>query len=115
MPDDLIKAAVVAALLADGWTITHDPYAVECDDLYLYADLGCERASAGGEPERIVVEVKTFQEPYSLYDLHQGVGQLMVYRTLADESDPGRKFYLAVSTAAYEGLFARPAVSRLRA
>ncbi|MFN8569082.1 MAG: element excision factor XisH family protein [Kouleothrix sp.] len=42
---DIYHNAVKAALIADGWTITHDPYRIEYGGKDAYVDLGAERAS----------------------------------------------------------------------
>jgi len=40
---DKIHDKVKNALIKDGWTITHDPYSIEYQDLTLFADLGAEK------------------------------------------------------------------------
>ena len=42
--------AVVVALIADGWTITHDPLTIKVGDRNLHIDLGAERTPS--EPGR---------------------------------------------------------------
>lgn len=43
---DKIHYAVKNALIHDGWTITHDPYTIEFENEFLYADLAAERIIA---------------------------------------------------------------------
>ena len=43
---DLYHEAVKNALVKDGWTITHDPLAVEIAGDRLFIDLGAERVIA---------------------------------------------------------------------
>jgi hypothetical protein len=37
---DIYHNVVKAALVKDGWTITHDPFTIGFEDLTVYADLG---------------------------------------------------------------------------
>jgi hypothetical protein len=58
---DTIHADVVAALIKDGWTITHDPYRLIFGDEQVYIDLGAERLLAAKRGnEYIAVEIKSF-------------------------------------------------------
>ena len=56
---DRYHDAVKAALIKDGWTITHDPYRIEFGTDNLYADLAAERAVVAAERdvEKIAVEI----------------------------------------------------------
>jgi hypothetical protein len=51
--------AVIQALQADGWTITHDLFLIPYGDRRLFIDLGAERLTIGAErgTERIAVEI----------------------------------------------------------
>ncbi len=105
---NLYHDAVVEALIADGWTITDDPLTVLYGGRRLYVDLGVERVSIGaarGE-EKIALEVQSFLSPSGVSDLHQAVGQYVVYRTLLEELQTGRPLFLAVTDDVYERLFA---------
>jgi len=63
---DLYHNAVKAALLSDGWVITHDPYHVAFGGRDVYIDLGAQREAldvvlaAERGLTRIAVEIKTF-------------------------------------------------------
>ena len=55
---DKIHDKVKNALIKDGWTITHDPYSIEYQDLTLFADLGAEKMfSAERDGRKIVVNI----------------------------------------------------------
>ena len=46
---DFYHDAVVKALIADGWTITHDPLKISYGGEDLYVDLGAERMTIAAE------------------------------------------------------------------
>ncbi len=98
---DRDHAAVVAALVADGWTVTANPLHLRYsgDDLYVdYVDLAAERLIAAEKgPQRIALEIKSFSGPSELADLHIAVGQFVVYREVLADIDPQRDLYLAVT------------------
>ena len=113
-PDDAIKAAVVAALARDGWTITHDPLTVVYEDVQVGIDLGAERL-LGAEPgaERIAVEVKTLGSGSRVRDFRDARGQFDTYQMMLEDVDPGRTLFLATSEAGYDRVFGLAAVRRL--
>lgn len=97
---------VRAALVADGWTITDDPLHLRYAGDDLYVDLAAERLIAAEKGvRRIAVEIKTFNGPSELVDLHAAVGQFVVYREVLAEVDPKRELYLAVSEDVREEVF----------
>ena len=98
---------VVAALRADGWTITDDPLTLTVGGRNLYVDLASERAAVAAERagEKIAVEVQSFVSRSDIDDFHRAVGQYVVYRALMAVSDPDRVLYLAVPRVAFEGIF----------
>jgi hypothetical protein len=49
---DIIHGAVKAALIKDGWTITHDPFYLELDEKYGFVDLAAERCIAAQKEEQ---------------------------------------------------------------
>ncbi len=114
MTKDLIHDAVKIALIKDGWTITHDPYAIQYEEVKLAADLGAERTLAAerGE-EKIVVEIKSFVSRSEMQDLKIAVGQYMIYKGLLKFMATDRKLYLAVSDLAFEETFSKKAVQAL--
>ena len=97
---------VVRALIADGWTITHDPLRVSFGGKDLYIDLGAERAALAAEKDgrRIAVEISSFLSLSAVRDLQEAVGQYDVYRTVLAENEPDRVAYLAVPLRVFEGL-----------
>ncbi len=111
---------VIRALIADCWTITHDPLTLSFGGKDLFVDLGAERAAVAAEKEgrRIAVEVQSFLSPSPVSDLQQAVGQYEMYRALLWESEPERLPYLAVPRRVHEGLlserFGQMIVARLR-
>jgi hypothetical protein len=109
--DDAIKPAVVAALVKDGWTITHDPYTVRFGAVRVHADLAAEKLIAAERgPDRIAVEVETFGGPSPVHEFEGALGQFMLYLALMRRADPGRELYLAVPVETHETLFAREGI-----
>src|SRR5215212_2856877 len=102
---DLYHDAVKAALLKDGWTITHDPFTITFGRRRVFVDLGAERmlAAERGE-EKIAVEVKSFLGPSELHDVELALGQYVLYRALLEEWEPERTLYLAVPAATFVDL-----------
>src|SRR5690349_20339752 len=98
--------AVVAALRADGWTITADPHQLVIGRRRLFVDLGAERAALAAEKgdERIAVEVQSFLSNSDIDDFHHAIGQYVVYRAALRALDSGRILYLAVPEEVYIGI-----------
>ena len=116
MADDAIKPAVVAALLKDGWTVTHDPFTLDYEDITVLVDLAGERLLAAERGvERIAVEVKTFRASSPVRDFRDALGQYDIYRMILEDLQPERKLYVAVSEAGYERVFTLQAVARFMA
>ena len=105
---DIYHDAVVRALTADGWIITHDPLSLSYGGRDLYVDLGAERTTIAAERDgqKIAVEIKSFLGSSPVRDLEEAVGQYQIYRTVLTEIDPGRVLYLAVPLRVYESLLA---------
>jgi hypothetical protein len=68
---------VVRALVADGWTVTHDPLTLSFGGKDLFVDLGAERTTIAAERggQRIAVEIQSFLGASSVRDLQEAVGQ----------------------------------------
>lgn len=98
--------AVVAALQADGWTVTHDPLTLKVGERDLHVDLGAERLPLAAERngERIAVEVQSFSSPSPVADLQHAVGQFTVYRLILADQQPDRELFLAITEAVYDGI-----------
>lgn len=105
---DLYHDAVVRALIADGWEITHDPLTLSFGGRDLYVDLGATHVAIGAmrRGERIAVEIKSFLSPSPMRDLEDAVGQYVVYRSVLLQIEPERTLYLAVPQRVSEGIFA---------
>ena len=102
--------AVIHALVADGWTITHDPLTLSYGGRDLFVDLGAERGAIGAEKsgKRIAVEIQSFLSLSAVRDLEQAVGQYEIYRTLLEKTEPDRLLYLAVPRRVHEGILTEP-------
>ena len=100
---------VKRALIADGWTITHDPLALKWGVKDLYVDLGTEQLLAAEKGMmQIAVEVKSFLGPSELADLEQAIGQFVLYHDILAHVEPARQLYLAVSDVIFADLFEEP-------
>ena len=111
---------VLHALLADGWTITHDPLTISYGGRDLFVDLGAERPVVAAEKgeRKIAVEIQSFLNPSPVRDLEEAVGQFEIYRTVLAEAEPERSLYLAVPNRVYETFlverFGQLIIDRLR-
>lgn len=102
--------AVVHALTADGWTITHDPLTISYGGKDHFVDLGAERLAIAAQKsgQRIAVEVQSFLNPSPVRDLQEAVGQFDIYRAILAETDPDRLLHLAVPRRVHETLLVEP-------
>ena len=108
---DIFHHAVKTALQHDGWTITHDPLALEFGLGSLYVDLGAERViAAERKNEKIAVEVKSFLSGSAVSEFHTALGQYLNYRLLMQEQYPEYKLYLAIPLNTYDSFFQLPFV-----
>jgi len=100
---------VCKALIADGWTITHDPLVLKWGTRDLFVDLGAERLIAADRgDEKIAVEIKSFRGPSDIRDLELALGQYVFYRSLMARGEPDRKLFLAISESVYNNTFNEP-------
>lgn len=103
---DIFHDVVRAALVNDGWTITHDPLPLALGEKNLYVDLGAERLMAAERAgNRIAVEIKSFLGASELHDLEEALGQFLPYRAILADADPKRVLYLAVEQEVLCDLF----------
>jgi hypothetical protein len=103
---DVYHESVKQALIADGWTITHDPYTISFGARYGFIDLGAEWTIAAERAGReIAVEIKSFVGPSPVADLQDAVGQYLLYRSWLARTDSARELYLAVDPAAASDVF----------
>lgn len=108
---DTYHEIVKAALIRDGWTITHDPYRIAYGTRGVFIDLAAEpRLAAEKQDQKIAVEIKSFLGDSELRSLEQSVGQFVFYRSLMSRVEPDRKLFLAVPEAIYRDVFSEPIV-----
>jgi hypothetical protein len=94
------------SLAKEGWTITHDPYALQFGLHNLFIDLGAEQMlAAEREGQRIAVEIKSFIRRSEVEDLQHALGQYLLYRSLLQRIAQERDLYLAVPLDAFNGVF----------
>lgn len=103
---DHLHEHVRAALIRDGWTITHDPLRLRWGKKDVYVDLGAERFLGAQRGElRIAVEVKSFTGPSPIDALERALGQFTLYGDVLARVEPERELYLAVSDTTYSDVF----------
>jgi XisH protein len=111
---DTFHDAVVAALIKDGWAITHDPYTLSFGTTNVYSDLGAERPIAAQRGnEKIALEIKSFLSDSAVRELEIGLGQFVLYRMLMRKVEPDRTLLLAIPESAFKSLFEEPAGQRV--
>ncbi len=111
MAKDIFHYAVRAALEADGWIVTDDPYRIKALDTNYEVDIGAEKiVAAERNGKKIAVEVKTFAGLSFTYEFHGALGQYLNYAAFMELQDPDRVLFLAVSTSVYENYFQHPAI-----
>jgi len=96
---DTYHNTVKAALVKDGWTVTHDPFRIRlARGKNLFVDLGAERLLAAERGlEKIVVEIKSFTRASDMKDLEEALGQFVLYAQLLKRHAPDPTLHLAVS------------------
>lgn len=106
---DLYHDAVKAALVKDGWTITHDPLTLRWGRKDLFVDLGAEKVlAAEKEGRKIAVEIKSFLGRSEMDDLENALGQYVLYRQVLQRTEPDREVYLAVQELVFVNVFEEP-------
>lgn len=106
---DFYHDVVKLALIADGWTITHDPLVLQWGSKDLFVDLGAERLLAADKgDQKIAVEVKSFSGPSEIDDLEKALGQFILYHDILEEREPERRLYLAIPKEIHDDLFQEP-------
>lgn len=109
MAKDIFHEEAKAALIKDGWHITHDPLPVAFKGKNVEIDLGAEPVfGAIKENELIAVEVKSFTRKSTLYAFHNALGQFINYRRMLRNTEPERVLFLAVPVDIYEDFFLHP-------
>jgi len=80
MAKDKYHYLVKEVLIAEGWTITHDPYPLDEWDPNWEVDLGAEKVIAAEKgKEKIAVEIKSILAPSFSYEFHGVIGQYFNY------------------------------------
>jgi XisH protein len=103
---DAYHGAVRAALIKDGWKITHDPLVLSFGERSLRVDLGAEAPlAAERDGRKIAVEVKSFVGRSEITDLERALGQYSLYSFLLARQEPDRALYLAIPEDTYLSLF----------
>jgi len=107
---DIYHDNVKAALIKDGWTITHDPLTVPFGiRTNIYVDLGAQRLIAASKADqKIAVEIKSFIGKSEIDDLEDALGHYVLYLSLLEENEPDRKLFLAVTREIFERIFNEP-------
>jgi hypothetical protein len=104
---DRYHEVVKAALIADGWIVTHDPYYITLGERRGFVDLGAEQPIAAEQRGRkIAVEIKSFTGPSPVADLEAALGQYLLYRSWMARVDPDRILYLAIDSVTEQDIFA---------
>ncbi|NJO72567.1 MAG: fatty-acid oxidation protein subunit alpha [Leptolyngbyaceae cyanobacterium RM1_406_9] len=107
MARDRFHKVVKAALVKDGWTVTHDPLQIKVGGVDMEIDLGAESLLAAERAgEKIAVEVKSFLTSASaISEFHTALGQFINYRGALRREEPDRVLYLAVPNLTYNSFF----------
>lgn len=106
---DIYHDTVKNALIKDGWNITNDPLRLRIGKKDLYIDLGAEQlVYAEKAMVKIAIEIKSFIGASDISELHDAVGQYIVYHDVLSEVQPNRKLYLAIPHAIYLSLLNCP-------
>lgn len=103
---DIFHDCVKAALIRDGWKVTHDPYTLKVGKKDLFIDLGAEKLIAAEKgSNKIAVEVKSFVSPSEIKDLENALGQYILYQNALKKLDPDRILHLAIREIIFQNLF----------
>jgi hypothetical protein len=104
---DYFHSLVKAALIQEGWDVTHDPLEIKVGGVDMEIDLGAERIiAAERQGQKIAVEVKSFLAGTSaISEFHRALGQFINYRAALKSEAPDRILYLAVPYIAFNTFF----------
>jgi hypothetical protein len=84
---DVYHDVVIQALMADGWTITHDPLPLSYGGKDVYVDLGAAQPIGAEKADcRIAVEIKSFLGPSDVHELEVAIGQYALYQVFSRRS-----------------------------
>jgi len=111
MAKDKYHYIVKEALIAEGWTITHDPYPLKEWNPDWEIDLGAEKLIAAEKgKEKIAVEIKSFRALSFAYEFHTAIGQYFNYRVSLKDMEHDRVLYMAVPLSKWETEFVRAGI-----
>jgi hypothetical protein len=103
---DLFHDCFKAALIKDGWHISHDPYTLKVGKKDLFIDLGASKLLAADKgTQKIAIEIKSFVSPSEIRDLEVALGQYVLYQNVLARIEPERILYLAIREASFLKLF----------
>ena len=72
----------------------------------MYADLGAEKLFAAEKyHEKIIIEIKVFNNQSLITELEKTLGQYNIYQSLIKRIEPERKLYLAIPEDVYQDFF----------
>lgn len=108
---DIYHDSIKAALIADNWLVTHDPYSLKILGFQQSIDLGAEKIlAAEKENLKIAVEIKSFVGNSFIYDFHHALGQYVNYKLALRHKEPNRELFLGVTKEIFDTYFDSPAV-----
>lgn len=113
---DAIHDVVRHALQQAGWRIVTEQFMLEEDDLRVFIDMVAEPTAGMRLPlsnGSIAVEVKSFTGASFVTDLHEAVGQYLLYADRLEAQGYAQTLFLAIPTRTYNAYFHRPGVRRL--
>lgn len=114
MARDIFHNAVRAALEAQEWTITHDPFALKAGEVNMEIDLAAEKVLAAEKGDRkIAVEIKSFLSKSKLQDFYLAKGQYDVYRKGIAKNNENRVLYLAIEEEIYNTFFQKTLIQEI--
>ena len=103
---DIFHDCFKAALLKDGWNVTHDPFTLKVGRKDLFIDLGAEKLlAAERDTQKIAIEIKSFVSPSEIRDLETALGQYVLYQNVLMRTEPDRILYLAIRESSFIKLF----------
>jgi XisH protein len=103
---DIFHDCFKAALIKDGWQVTHDPYTLKIGKKDLFIDLGAEKLlAAERDRQKIAIEIKSFVSPSEIRDLETALGQYVLYQNVLMRTEPDRILYLAIRESSFIKLF----------
>jgi hypothetical protein len=103
---DIFHDCFKAALIKDGWNVTHDPFTLKVGKKDLFIDLGAEKLlAAERDTQKIAIEIKSFVSPSEIKDLEIALGQYVLYQNVLMRTEPERTLYLAIRESSFIKLF----------